>query len=215
MLRGGAFKPRTSPYSFRGLGDAALAILEEAREDTGLPIVTELLDPRHMEAVASVADVIQIGARNMQNYVLLAEVGRGDRPVLLKRGPSASIDELLMAAEHVLKEGNPRVILCERGIRTFDHAMRYTLDVGAIPVLKEETHLPVIVDPSHAAGRRALVPALARAAVAAGADGLLVEVHPEPDSALCDAAQLLPTAGFAAFAEEIGALAGLMGRVPG
>jgi 3-deoxy-7-phosphoheptulonate synthase len=215
MLRGGAFKPRTSPYSFRGLGEAALAILEEAREETGLPIVTELLDPRDMEAVARVADVIQIGARNMQNYVLLAEVGRGDTPVLLKRGPSASVEELLMAAEHVLKEGNPRVMLCERGIRTFERSTRYTLDVGAIPVLKEETHLPVIIDPSHAAGRRELVPALARAAVAAGADGLLVEVHPDPEHALCDAPQLLPTSGFAAFAEEIRQLAGLMGRTIG
>jgi 3-deoxy-7-phosphoheptulonate synthase len=215
MLRGGAFKPRTSPYSFRGLGQAALAILEEAREETGLPIVTELLDPRDVEAVSRTADVIQIGARNMQNYVLLAEVGRGDTPVLLKRGPSASVEELLMAAEHILKEGNPRVMLCERGIRTFERSTRYTLDLGAIPVLKEETHLPVIIDPSHAAGRRELVPALARAAVAAGADGLLVEVHPDPDRALCDAPQLLPTAGFAAFTEEIRAIATLMGKVIG
>jgi 3-deoxy-7-phosphoheptulonate synthase len=215
MLRGGAFKPRTSPYSFRGLGETALAILEEAREETGLPIVTELLDPRHMEAVVEVADVIQIGARNMQNYLLLSEVGRGDKPVLLKRGPSASIEELLMAAEYVLKEGNSRVILCERGIRTFERSTRYTLDVAAVPVLKEETHLPVIVDPSHAAGRRELVPALSRAAVAAGADGLLVEVHPDPDAALCDAPQLLPADEFAAFAAEIGALAALMGKAIG
>ena len=215
MLRGGAFKPRTSPYSFRGLGDAALAILEEAREQTGLPIVTELLDPRHMEAVSAVADVIQIGARNMQNYVLLTEAGRGDRPVLLKRGPAASVEELLMAAEYVVREGNPRVILCERGIRTFDQATRYTLDVGAIPVLKEETHLPVIVDPSHAAGRRELVPALARAAVAAGADGLLVEVHPHPEEALCDASQLLRASEFGAFAADIAAIAALLGRTIG
>jgi len=215
MLRGGAFKPRTSPYSFRGLGETALAILEAAREETGLPIVTELLDPRHMEAVVEVADVIQIGARNMQNYLLLSEVGRGDKPVLLKRGPSASIEELLMAAEYVLKEGNSRVILCERGIRTFERSTRYTLDVAAVPVLKEETHLPVIVDPSHAAGRRELVPALARAAVAAGADGLLVEVHPDPATALCDAPQLLPTDEFAAFAGEIGALVALMGKTIG
>jgi 3-deoxy-7-phosphoheptulonate synthase len=215
MLRGGAFKPRTSPYSFRGLGAAALAILEEAREETGLPIVTELLDPRDMEAVSGTADVIQIGARNMQNYVLLAEVGRGDTPVLLKRGPSASVEELLMAAEHILKAGNPRVMLCERGIRTFERSTRYTLDISAIPVLKEETHLPVIVDPSHAAGRSALVPALARAAVAAGADGLLVEVHPEPERALCDAPQLLATDRFGAFAEEIRQIAGLMGKAIG
>jgi 3-deoxy-7-phosphoheptulonate synthase len=215
MLRGGAFKPRTSPYSFRGLGELALAILDEAREVTGLPIVTELMDPRHMEAVAATADVIQIGARNMQNFLLLSEVGRGDRPVLLKRGPSASIEELLMAAEYVLNEGNPRVILCERGIKTFERSTRYTLDLGAVPVLKEETHLPVIVDPSHAAGRRALVPALARAAVAAGADGIIVEVHPDPDTALCDAPQLLPTDDFAAFAAEITTLATLMGRTIG
>jgi 3-deoxy-7-phosphoheptulonate synthase len=215
MLRGGAFKPRTSPYSFRGLGEAALSILAEAREQTGLPVVTELLDPRDMEAVCEVADVIQIGARNMQNYVLLTEVGRGDTPVLLKRGPSASIEELLMAAEYIVREGNSRVILCERGIRTFDRSMRYTLDLGAIPVLKEETHLPVIVDPSHAAGRRALVPALSRAAVAAGADGLIVEVHPDPDTALCDAAQLLPTSTFGAYADDIAALAALMGKVVG
>jgi 3-deoxy-7-phosphoheptulonate synthase len=215
MLRGGAFKPRTSPYSFRGLGDAALSILEEAREITGLPIVTELLDPRHVEAVAGVADVIQIGARNMQNYVLLTEVGRGDTPVLLKRGPAASLDELLMAAEYVLREGNSRVILCERGIRTFERSTRYTLDLGAVPVLQEETHLPVIVDPSHAAGRRDLVPALARAAVAAGADGLLVEVDRAPESALCDASQLLRADEFAGFADEIGAIAALLGRTIG
>jgi 3-deoxy-7-phosphoheptulonate synthase len=215
MLRGGAFKPRTSPYSFRGLGDAALSILEEAREITGLPIVTELLDPRDVETVAAVADVIQIGARNMQNYVLLTEVGRGDTPVLLKRGPSASLDELLMAAEYVLREGNPRVMLCERGIRTFERSTRYTLDLGAVPVLQEETHLPVIVDPSHAAGRRDLVPALARAAVAAGADGLLVEVDRAPETALCDASQLLRAADFAAFAEEMAAFAALLGRTIG
>jgi 3-deoxy-7-phosphoheptulonate synthase len=212
MLRGGAFKPRTSPYSFRGLGADALAILEEAREETGLPIVTELLDPRHLPEVARSADVIQIGARNMQNFLLLSEVGQSDKPVLLKRGPSASVEELLMAAEYILSEGNPRVILCERGIRTFERSTRYTLDIGAIPVLKEETHLPVIVDPSHAAGRRALVPALARAAVAAGADGIIVEAHPAPDEALCDAPQLLPTGELGAFADEIRALVAVMGK---
>jgi 3-deoxy-7-phosphoheptulonate synthase len=215
MLRGGAFKPRTSPYSFRGLGEEALAILDEAREETGLPLVTELLDPRHMDVVAETTDVIQIGARNMQNFLLLAEVGRTDKPVLLKRGPSASIEELLMAAEYILNEGNSRVILCERGIRTFESATRYTLDIGAIPVLKERTHLPVIVDPSHAAGRRELVPALARAAVAAGADGLIVEVHPRPEEALCDAPQLIRAADFTAFADEIRDLVGLMGKVIG
>jgi 3-deoxy-7-phosphoheptulonate synthase len=212
MLRGGAFKPRTSPYSFRGLGADALTILDEAREETGLPLVTELLDPRHIELVAGTTDVIQIGARNMQNFELLSEVGRSDRPVLLKRGASASIDELLMAAEYILKEGNPRVILCERGIKTFETSTRFTLDISAVPVLKEQTHLPVIVDPSHAAGRRELVPALARAAVAAGADGIIVEAHPHPEEALCDAPQLIRTTQLADFAAEIRALATLMGK---
>jgi 3-deoxy-7-phosphoheptulonate synthase len=215
MLRGGAFKPRTSPYSFKGLGTQALEILAEAREETGLPLVTELMDPRHVEAVIGTTDVVQIGARNMQNFFLLAEVGRGDKPVLLKRGPSASVEELLMAAEYILKEGNPRVILCERGIRTFERSTRYTLDIGAIPVLKEETHLPVIVDPSHAAGRRELVPALARAAVAAGADGIIVEVHPAPEQALCDAPQLLAVSDFGSFARDIVSFVSLMGKVVG
>ena len=215
MLRGGAFKPRTSPYSFQGLGLEGLAILEEAREDTGLPLATELMDPRHVEAVIEAADVIQIGARNMQNFLLLSEVGKTDKPVLLKRGPSASVEELLMAAEYILKEGNPRVILCERRIKTFERATRFTLDIGAVPVLKEETHLPVIVDPSHAAGRRELVPALARAAVAAGADGIIVEVHPNPDEALCDAPQLIRAARFGSFAAEIRGLVALMGKVVG
>jgi 3-deoxy-7-phosphoheptulonate synthase len=215
MLRGGAFKPRTSPYAFQGLGVEGLAILEEAREETGLPIVTELMDPRHVEAVVETTDVIQIGARNMHNFTLLSEVGKGDKPVLLKRGPSASIEELLMAAEYIVKEGNPRVILCERGIRTFERATRYTLDISAIPVLKEETHLPVIVDPSHAAGRRTLVPALARAAVAAGADGLIVEAHPNPAEALCDGPQLIPTADFGDFANDIREVVSLMGKVMG
>ena len=168
MLRGGAFKPRTSPYTFQGLGLEALDILREAREETGLPIVTELMDPRHVEEVVEAADVIQIGARNMQNFLLLAEVGRAAKPVLLKRGPSASVEELLMAAEYVAKEGNDRIILCERGIKTFETSTRYTLDLGSVAVLKEETHLPVIVDPSHAAGRRQLVLPLARAAAAVG-----------------------------------------------
>ena len=215
MLRGGAFKPRTSPYTFQGLGLEGLAILEEAREDTGLPLVTELMDARHLGADVEAADVIQIGARNMQNFLLLSEVGKADKPVLLKRGPSASVEELLMAAEYILKEGNPRVILCERGIKTFERATRFTLDIGAVPVLKEETHLPVIVDPSHAAGRRELVPALARAAVAAGADGIIVEAHPEPERALCDAPQQIPNQGFEAFAEEVRELVSVMGKVLG
>lgn len=212
MLRGGAFKPRTSPYTFQGLGTDGLAILAEARAETGLPLVTELMDPRHVEAVVETADVIQIGARNMQNFLLLSEVGRADKPVLIKRGPSATVEELLMAAEYVVKEGNARVILCERGIRTFERSTRYTLDIGAVPVLKQETHLPVIVDPSHAAGRRDLVLPLARAAVAAGADGIIVEVHPAPEEALCDGPQQIPAAEFEEFAAEIRALAELMGK---
>jgi len=212
MLRGGAFKPRTSPYTFQGLGVEALEILREAGDETGLPVVTELLDPRHVEEVVDVADVVQIGARNMQNFLLLAEVGRIDKPVLLKRAPSASVEELLMAAEYIAKEGNERIILCERGIRTFESSLRYTLDLGSVAVLKEETHLPVIVDPSHAAGRRALVLPLARAAAAVGADGIIVEAHPRPDEALCDGPQQLPTAGFEAFAREIREVVALMGK---
>jgi 3-deoxy-7-phosphoheptulonate synthase len=215
MLRGGAFKPRTSPYAFQGLGDLALEILVEAREETGLPLVTELMDPRHVEAVVEVADVIQIGARNMSNFSLLSEVGRAPKPVLLKRGLSSTVEDLLMAAEYIVKEGNSEVILCERGIKTFETSTRFTLDISAIPVLKMETHLPVIVDPSHPAGRRELVLPLARAAVAAGADGIIVEVHPRPEEALCDAAQQIPTSDFPDFAAEIRALASLMGRTIG
>jgi 3-deoxy-7-phosphoheptulonate synthase len=215
MLRGGAFKPRTSPYAFQGLGEEALEILKEARELTGLPLVTELMDPRHVEAVLDVADVIQIGARNMSNFSLLSEVGRAPKPVLLKRGLSSTVEDLLMAAEYILKEGNSEVILCERGIKTFETSTRFTLDIGAIPVLKTETHLPVIVDPSHPAGRRDLVLPLARAAVAAGADGIIVEAHPRPEEALCDAAQQIPTADFPEFAAEIRAFVSLMGRTIG
>src|SRR2546421_2542642 len=203
MLRGGAFKPRTSPYTFQGLGQEALEILKEAREETGLPIVTELMDPRHVEEVVEATDVIQIGARNMQNFLLLSEIGRAHKPVLLKRGPSASVEELLMAAEYVAKEGNEQIILCERGIKTFERTTRYTLDLGSVAVLKHETHLPVIVDPSHAAGRRDLVLPLARAAAAVGADGIMVEAHPRPEEALCDAAQQIPTDDFAAFARQV------------
>jgi 3-deoxy-7-phosphoheptulonate synthase len=215
MLRGGAFKPRTSPYAFQGLGPEALEILAEAREETGLPLVTELMDPRDVAAVVETTDVIQIGARNMQNFNLLSEVGRASKPVLLKRGPSASIEELLMAAEYVVKEGNTQVILCERGIKTFERSTRYTLDLSAVPVLKHETHLPVIVDPSHAAGKRDLVLPLARAAVAAGADGVIVEVHPRPEEALCDGPQQIPAAEFAGFAHEIRAFASLLGKTIG
>src|SRR3989440_6568095 len=212
MLRGGAFKPRTSPYTFQGLGAEALEILREAREETGLPIVTELMDPRHVEEVVEVADVIQIGARNMQNFLLLSEIGRVHKPVLIKRGPSASVEELLMAAEYVAKEGNEQIILCERGIKTFERTTRYTLDLGSVAVLKHETHLPVIVDPSHAAGRRDLVLPLARAAAAVGADGIIVETHPRPEEALSDAAQQIPTAEFAEFTREVREIVELMGK---
>src|SRR4029453_882404 len=211
-LRGGSFKPRPSPYSFQGLGDEALTILREASEETGLPVVTELMDPRHVEAVLGAADVIQIGARNMQNFMLLAEVGRADKPVLIKRGASASVEELLMAAEYVAREGNERIILCERGIKTFEQSTRYTLDLGSVAVLKRETHLPVIVDPSHAAGRRDLVLPLARAAAAVGADGIIVEADPQPEEALSDAAQQIPTSEFADFAAEVSAVVALMGK---
>ncbi|HEY1835004.1 MAG TPA: 3-deoxy-7-phosphoheptulonate synthase [Solirubrobacteraceae bacterium] len=219
LLRGGAYKPRTSPYSFQGLGQEGLRLLAEAKAETGLPIVTELMDISDLDAVLEVADVIQIGARNMQNYPLLAEIGRAGCPALLKRGLSSTLDELLMAAEYILKEGNRDVMLCERGIRTFETAYRFTLDLMAVPVLKELTHLPVIVDPSHAAGRRDLVMPLSLAAAAVGADGIIVEVHPDPDEAICDGPQQLRTEDFAEYAlavERAAALAGkaLAGKEP-
>jgi 3-deoxy-7-phosphoheptulonate synthase len=212
MFRGGAYKPRTSPYAFQGLGQEGLRLLAEAKEQTGLPIVTEVMDARDLDELLEVADVLQIGARNMQNYTLLSEVGRSGRPVLLKRGLCATLDELLMASEYILKEGNEAVILCERGIRTFETAYRFTLDLMAIPVLKARTHLPVIVDPSHAAGRRDLVEPMSLAAAAAGADGVIVEVHPRPDEAICDAAQQLPTADFAEYLERVRAVAAVAGK---
>jgi 3-deoxy-7-phosphoheptulonate synthase len=212
MLRGGAYKPRTSPYAFQGLGLEGLRLLAEAKESTGLPIVTELMDARDIEPVLEVADVIQIGARNMQNFPLLAEIGRSGRPVLLKRGLSATLEELLMAAEYILKEGNPNVMLCERGIRTFENAYRVTLDLQAVPVLKELSHLPVVVDPSHAAGRRSLVAPMSLAAAAAGADGIIVEVHPNPDEALCDGPQALLADDFAAYAGAVQSAAALAGK---
>ncbi len=212
MLRGGAFKPRTSPFAFKGLGVDGLAILAEARAQTGLPIVTELLDTQHAEAVGEIADVVQIGARNMQNYALLEVAGKLGKPVLIKRGLSSTVEELLMAADYVLKEGNEAVILCERGIRTFENATRFTLDLSAVPWLKLHTHLPVIVDPSHAAGDRRLVAPLSRAAAAAGADGLLVEVAPDPEAALCDGPQQLAADDFAAYASEVAAHAALTGK---
>jgi 3-deoxy-7-phosphoheptulonate synthase len=212
MFRGGAYKPRTSPYAFQGLGQEGLRLLAEAKEETGMPVVTELMDVRDLEAVLEVADVIQIGARNMQNYTLLAEIGRSGRPALLKRGLSSTLEELLMAAEYILKEGNESVILCERGIRTFETAYRFTLDLMAIPVLKELSHLPVVVDPSHAAGRRDLVGPLSLAAAAAGADGIIVEVHPSPEDAICDGPQALRTDGFAQYAAQVEQAAALAGK---
>jgi 3-deoxy-7-phosphoheptulonate synthase len=212
MLRGGAYKPRTSPYSFQGLGGEGLRLLQEAKEQTGLPIVTELMDHRDMDQVLEVADVIQIGARSMQNYTLLSELGRAGRPVLLKRGLSATLEELLMAAEYILKEGNEDVILCERGIRTFETATRFTLDIMAVPVLKELSHLPVVVDPSHAAGRRDLVEPLSLAAAAAGADGIIVEVHNDPEAAICDGPQAVPADEFAAYAEQLQRVAAIVGN---
>ncbi len=212
MFRGGAYKPRTSPYDFQGLGQAGLRLLSEAKQVTGVPVVTECMDLRDLDDVAAVADVIQIGARNMQNYPLLTEVGRCGRPVVIKRGISSTLDELLMAAEYVLKEGNGNVILCERGIRTFETSYRFTLDLAAVPVLKERTHLPVIVDPSHAAGRRELVEPLSLAAAAVGADGLIVEVHPHPDEAICDGPQSLPTNSLPAYVERVRSAAALTGK---
>jgi 3-deoxy-7-phosphoheptulonate synthase len=212
MMRGGAYKPRTSPYAFQGLGQEGLRLLAEAKQRTGLPIVTELMDARDIEPVLEVADVIQVGARNMQNFPLLAEIGRSGRPVLLKRGLSATLDELLMAAEYVLKEGNPNVMLCERGIKTFETSYRTTLDLQAVPVLKELSHLPVVVDPSHAAGRRSLVASMSLAAAAAGADGIIVEVHPNPDEALCDGPQALLADDFADYVRAVESVAALAGK---
>jgi 3-deoxy-7-phosphoheptulonate synthase len=212
MLRGGAYKPRTSPYSFQGLGTDALGLLAEAKEETGLPVVTELMDVRDLEPVLEVADVVQIGARNMQNYTLLTEVGRAGRPTLIKRGLSSTLEELLMAAEYVLKEGNENVMLCERGIRTFEPSYRFTLDLTAVPVLKELSHLPVIVDPSHAPGRRELVEPLSLAAAAVGADGLIVEVHSAPEEAICDGPQQLRTEDFARYAQKVREAAAVGGK---
>src|ERR1700689_3155981 len=213
LLRGGAYKPRTSPYAFAGLGQEGLRLLAEGKAAPGLPVVPELMDARDLDAVLEVADVIQIGARNMQNYPLLSEVGRSGRPALLKRGLAAPLDELVMAAEYILKEGNPSVMLCERGIRTFetDHR-RTTLDIMAVPILKELTHLPVIVDPSHAAGRRDLVLPLSLAAAAAGADGIIVEVHPNPDEAVCDGPQAILDDSFAEFAVAVQRTAEVAGK---
>ena len=213
MLRGGAYKPRTSPYAFQGLGVEGLRLLQEAKDQTGLPIVTEVMDVRDIPDVVEVADVVQVGARNMQNYPLLTELGRAGLPVLLKRGLTATLEELLMASEYILKEGNERVMLCERGIRTFETAYRFTLDLLAVPVLREMTHLPIVVDPSHAAGRRDLVKPMSLAAAAAGADGLIVEVHNEPEQAICDGPQALPTETFADYADQVYAVAEVAGKL--
>jgi 3-deoxy-7-phosphoheptulonate synthase len=212
VLRGGAFKPRTSPYSFQGLKAGGLELLAKARAETGLPVVTEVMDPRELERVAGVADILQVGSRNMQNAPLLEEVGRCRVPVLLKRGMSATVAEYLHAAEYVMRGGNPHVILCERGIRTFEPSSRNTLDLNAIPMLHRETHLPVLVDPSHGTGHAWMVPALAAAAVAAGADGLLVEVHCAPAQALSDGEQSLSPEAFALMMEAIFAVAAAVGR---
>ena len=203
ILRGGAYKPRTSPYSFSGLGEEGLKILKEARELTGLPVVTEVVDVRDMEKVAYYSDIIQIGSRNMQNFTLLKEAGRIQRPVLLKRGFAATIEEWLLACEYILDAGNQEVILCERGIRTFEGMTRNTVDIAAVALVKELSHLPVIVDPSHATGRRSLVAPVARAAIAAGADGLMIEVHQNPEQALSDGAQSITPAAFASLSGDL------------
>jgi len=203
ILRGGAFKPSTSPYHFRGLGEVGLKMLAKAREETGMPIITEVMAPNDVELVASYADILQIGARNMQNFILLDEVGKTRKPVMLKRGLSATIQEWLLAAEYILAKGNEQLILCERGIRTFETSTRYTMDISAIPVIKRVSHLPIIADPSHATGKWYLVAPLALAAIAAGADGLMIEVHPNPDLALKDGAQSLTFEHFRQFTSQL------------
>ena len=212
VLRGGAYKPRTAPYSFRGLGEEGLELLAWVRKETGMPIVTEVMDTRQVEQVSEHADALQIGSRNMHNYALLDEVGLNKKPVLLKRGMSATIQELVLAAEYILKQGNEQVMLCERGIRTFENSTRNTLDLSAVPMLKKLTHLPVVVDPSHATGHWWMVPSLAKAAVAVGADGLLVEVHCEPADALSDGSQSLKPHNFHTMMAEIREVALAVGR---
>jgi len=212
ILRGGAFKPRTSPYTFRGLGEEGLRYLETAGKVTGMPVVTELMSVRDVDAVARYADIIQIGARNMQNFILLDEVGKLRKPVLLKRGLSGQIEEWLLAAEYIMAQGNPNVILCERGIRTFETAYRNTFDVNAIPLAKSLSHLPIIADPSHGTGKWKLVEPIARAAIAAGADGLMIEVHPNPDHALSDGAQSLTYESFASMMRSVSGIAAAVER---
>jgi 3-deoxy-7-phosphoheptulonate synthase len=214
MLRGGAFKPRTSPYAFQGLGLRGLKLLAEAGRQTGLPIVTEVIDPRDVSWVAEFADVLQIGTRNMQNYSLLKEVGQSGRPVLLKRGMYSTLEEWLNCAEYILSEGNPDVILCERGIRTFETYTRNTLDLSAVPAIKELTHLPIIIDPTHSTGRINLIGPMSMAAVAAGADGLIIEVHYKPEEALCDADQALTPVMFADIMARLRPLSAFMDSLP-
>jgi 3-deoxy-7-phosphoheptulonate synthase len=212
ILRGGAFKPRTNPYSFQGLEEEGLKMLARAGEITGMPVVTEVVDPRDVDLVARYADILQIGARNMQNFRLLQEVGSAGKPIVLKRGPASTVEEWLMAAEYILDAGNQQVILCERGIRTYENGTRNTLDLSSIPLAKENSHLPVIVDPSHGTGSRQLVPPMARAALAAGADGVMIEVHHDPARALCDGPQSLEPPQFAVLVQELRTLAAVMGR---
>ncbi len=211
MLRGGAFKPRTGPHTFQGMKEEGLKLLALASRETGLPFVTEVMSPDTVELVADYADMLQVGARNMQNFELLKELGKIRKPVLLKRGMSATIEELLAAAEYILAEGNSGVILCERGIRTFETATRNTLDLAVVPLIKEMSHLPILIDPSHATGKRSLVPAIAKAALVAGADGIMLEVHPEPEKALSDGPQSLTLQGFERLMEEIGKLLDFLG----
>lgn len=212
ILRGGAFKPRSSPYSFQGLGEEGLKILSQASHETGLPFVTEVMDTRQVELISQYADMLQVGSRNMQNFVLLKEVGMQKKPVLLKRGMMATIEEFLLAAEYILNQGNQQVVLCERGIRTFETTTRNTLDLSAVPVLKHLSHLPVIVDPSHGTGHRWLVPPMAKAAVAAGADGLIMEVHCNPEEALCDGHQSINPEEFSALMTDLAKIAEAVGR---
>lgn len=209
ILRGGLFKPRTSPYSFKGLGSSGLDIIKEARRVTGLPVATEIMDVRDLEVLYETSDIMQVGSRNMQNFTLLQEMGRVDKPVLLKRGLSATIEEWLLAAEYILNEGNEKVILCERGIRTFEPYTRNTVDIGAVPLIKHLSHLPIIVDPSHATGKWYMVAPVARAAIAAGADGIMVEVHQDPDKALSDGKQSLTPENFCKMIKELEDLAQL------
>ncbi|AJF05833.1 3-deoxy-7-phosphoheptulonate synthase [Geoalkalibacter subterraneus] len=212
MLRGGAFKPRTGPHSFQGLGEKGLKMLRQAGDQVGLPVITEVMRIEQLDAVCQYADVLQIGARNMQNFDLLKEVGRLDRPVLLKRGMSATVEEFLAAAEYIVAEGNERVVLCERGIRTFERATRNTLDLSVVPLIREMSHLPIIVDPSHATGLRSLVPVMSKAALVAGAHGVMVEVHPDPARALCDGAQSLDGPAFESLMSELRGLAAYLGH---